>query len=173
MNAMADDDYYDVWLGILSRVSRPRFIALILDRAGVTLDQELARYLVYIDLRGPIGVLDLAELAEHNHPKASRTLARLEQLGLVTRDAAAHDRRIKTASVTPEGHRIVEAINQGRRRILDEVFSNWNEHDRTELAHLTSRFADDILALTNALRTAPDQSGATREIEDNDLRLEY
>jgi DNA-binding MarR family transcriptional regulator len=149
-DAERGDDYYDVWLNILGRVSRPRFIALILDRADVTLDPELCRYLVYLDVRGPAGVLELAELVEHNHPKASRSLAKLEKLGLVRRAAAEHDHRIKTAAVTAEGHRIVEAINEGRRRILDEVFSGWSERDRAELARLTGRFADQVFALVEA-----------------------
>ena len=151
MNGMtADEDYYDVWLDMLGRVSGPRFVALILDRAGVTLDAELCRYLVYLDLRGPIGVLELAELVEHNHPKASRSLARLERLGLVRRGSAEHDHRIKTAEVTAEGRRIVAAINRGRRRILDEAFAGWNARDRAALARLTRRFSDDMIALIDA-----------------------
>jgi DNA-binding MarR family transcriptional regulator len=142
-----DDDYYNVWLGILERSSRPRFVDLILNRAGVTLGADFCRYLVHIDLRGPIGVLELAELVEHNHPKVSRTLARLADLGLVERAHAPQDRRIKTASVTPEGRKIVEAINEGRRRILREAFAGWSDHDRTELARLTGRFADAIQTL--------------------------
>lgn len=142
-----EDDYYNVWLSILERSSRPRFVELILDRAGVTLGIDLCRYLIHIDLRGPIGVLELAELVEHNHPKVSRTLARLEELGLVERADAPQDRRIKTASVTPEGRKIVEAINEGRRRILREAFAGWSDQDRTELARLTGRFADAIQTL--------------------------
>jgi DNA-binding MarR family transcriptional regulator len=151
MNGMAtDDDYYDVWLGMLGRVSRPDFVALILGRAGVGLSAELCRYLVHIDLHGPIGVLELSQLVERNHPKVSRSLARLEDLGLVRRAEAAHDRRIKTAEVTPEGRGVVEAINQGRRRVLDEVFADWSERDRVELARLTGRFADAMFTLVDA-----------------------
>lgn len=144
------EDYYDVWLGMLGQVSRPRFIALILNRAGVTLDPELCVYLVHLDLRGPMGVLELAELTEQNHPKVSRTLARLEEKGLVRREDAVHDRRIKTAEVTAEGRRIVDAINQGRRRILEEAFDGWTEQDRKTLAKLTSRFADRVQAMVDA-----------------------
>ncbi|WP_242907685.1 MarR family winged helix-turn-helix transcriptional regulator [Actinomadura terrae] len=154
---MADDDYYEVWLSILGRVSRSRFVDLILDRAGVTLDPELCRYLIHLDLRGPIGVLELAELAEHNHPKASRSLARLEQLGLVARAPDPHDRRVKTASLTAEGRGVVEAINRGRRRVLDEVFTGWSDRDRAELARLTGRFADGMVALMD---TGPAAGGA-------------
>jgi DNA-binding MarR family transcriptional regulator len=150
MDGMAGDDYYDVWLGMLERVSRPRFVALLLDRAGVTLGVELSRYLVLLDLRGPTGVLELAELLELSHPKVSRSLARLEAIGLVTRAAAPHDHRIKTAAVTPEGHRVVEAINRGRRLFLAEALAGWSEGDRAALARLTGRFAESVARLIEA-----------------------
>jgi DNA-binding MarR family transcriptional regulator len=150
MNGMADDDYYDVWLEMLGRTSRPSFRALLLSRGGVTLDPDLAQYLVTIGLRGPIGVLELADLLGQNHPKASRSLARLEQLGLVERASAGHDRRIKTASLTPEGHRVVQAINLGRRRLLEEAFVGWSERDQAQLAQLTRRFSDAMFALVEA-----------------------
>jgi DNA-binding MarR family transcriptional regulator len=158
MNAMTehgDDDYYDVWLEMVGRTSRPRFRQLLLNRSGVTLDPELVPYLVLLDLRGPTGVLELAELLEQNHPKASRALARLEELGLVERADAPHDRRVKTAAVTSEGRRVVEAVNQGRRRILDEVFTGWSDEDKAALARLTRRFSDGMTALVEDT-AAPD-----------------
>lgn len=147
MNGMATDDYYDVWLEMLGRTPRPRFLEFLLDRAGVTIGVELAQYLVTIGVRGPIGVLELADSLDANHPKASRSLARLEQLGLVERADSAADRRVKTASLTPAGHEVVAAINRGRRRILDEAFAGWSERDRTELARLTRRFNDSIATM--------------------------
>jgi DNA-binding MarR family transcriptional regulator len=147
---MADNGFYDVWLALLEQPSHARFRRLLLDRAGVTLDAELARCLVNVDLRGPIGVLELAQRLEQNHPKASRSLDRLERLGLVTRATAPRDRRIKTAAATPKGHRLVEAIHLGRRRLLDEVFADWSEHDRAELARLARRFTDDVSRLVDA-----------------------
>lgn len=149
MNGMSDD-YYDVWLDTLGRTARPQFRALLLSRAGVGLDAGLAQYLVLLDMRGPTGVLEHAELLDQNHPKASRSLARLEQLGLVSRGEAAHDRRIKTAAVTPAGHQIVAAIDDGRRRLLDDVFDGWSDRDRAQFARLSRRFADAILALIGA-----------------------
>ena len=95
-------------------------------------------------------MLELAELLDQNHPKVSRTLARLETLGLVRRQPAAHDNRIKTAATTAEGHRVVESINQGRRKLLDEALQDWSDRDRIELARLTRRFSDRIAELTEA-----------------------
>jgi DNA-binding MarR family transcriptional regulator len=48
----------------------------------------------------------------------------------VRRGEAAHDRRIKTAAMTPAGRRIIEAINDGRRRILEEAFTGWSATER-------------------------------------------
>jgi DNA-binding MarR family transcriptional regulator len=141
------DDYYDVWLDTLGRASRPQFRTLLLSTAGVGLDADLAQYLVLLDMRGPTGVLELAELLGQNHPKASRSLARLEQLGLVSRGEAAHDRRIKTAAVTPAGQQVVAAINDGRRRLLHDAFAGWSDRDRAQFARLSRRFADAIFAL--------------------------
>ena len=149
MNGMTGD-YYEVWLDTLGRTSRPQFRAMLLRRAGVELDAELAAYVVLLDVRGPTGVLELAELVGDNHPKASRSLARLERLGLITRAAAAHDRRIKTAAVTPAGQAIVAAINDGRQQLLDEAFAGWSERDRAQFARLSGRFAAAIFALTTA-----------------------
>lgn len=165
MNGMAGaEDYYDVWLDLLGRISRPRFLELLLDRAGVRIGVELASCLVTVDLHGPIGVVELAERLNQNHPKASRSLARLEQLGLVERAEAADDRRIKTASVTAEGKQIVEAVNRGRRRLLEEAFDEWSERDRAELARLTRRFSDRMFALIESHaasqeRPGPDSAG--------------
>ena len=147
------EDYYDVWLEMLGRTSRPRFVASVLQRAGVTLDPALCQYLIHLDLRGPTGVLELTGLVEQNHPKVSRSLAQLERLGLVERGEAGHDRRIKTAALTPAGHDVVAAINRGRRRLLEEAFAGWSEHDRAQLARLTRRFSDSMFALVEGGRT--------------------
>jgi DNA-binding MarR family transcriptional regulator len=153
------EDYYDVWISMLGRNSRPAFLSLLLDRAGVSLDIRLATCLVNVELHGPIGVLDLAELLDQNHPKVSRTLARLEALGLVSRRPAAHDRRIKTAVVTPKGRRTVEAINRGRRRLLEDALRDWSDRDRATLARLNRRFSDRIAELIEEHGAGASSSG--------------
>lgn len=150
-----NDDYYDVWLQMIGRVSRPRFRELLLRRAGVDLDPELAQYLVTVGLRGPIGVVELAELLDANHPKASRSLARLAQRGLVERAGSVPDGRIKAVSLTAEGRRIVDAINRGRRRLLDEAFVGWTERDKASLARLTRRLSDRMAELIDSMDEPP------------------
>jgi hypothetical protein len=45
---------------------------------------------------------------------------------------------------------MVEAINRGRRLVLEEAFAGWSERDRRELARLTRRFNDAVFALVEA-----------------------
>lgn len=52
--------------------------------------------------------------------------------------------------LTPEGHRVVQAVNQGRRRLLDEALAGWSARDRAALARLTRRFSDAMFALVEA-----------------------
>jgi hypothetical protein len=50
---------------------------------------------------------------------------------------------------------VVEAINEGRRRLLEEAFAGWSEQDRATLARLTRRFSDDVFALVEAHDAPP------------------
>lgn len=142
----SDPDYYDVWVSTLSGPRRDEFVALLLGYAGVDLGIDLARCLVTVSLHEPVGVLALADLLEQNHPKASRTLARLEELGLVARSPAA-DHRVKTASLTRAGRETVDAIDRGRRRLLDDAFRDWSDTDQATFARLSQRFSDRVAEL--------------------------
>ncbi|WP_344993183.1 hypothetical protein [Tsukamurella soli] len=143
-------------MSVLGRTDRENdFRALLLEYAEVEFDIELARSLVLVSLHEPIGVLALADLSGQNHPKASRTLARLEALGLVGRSRGA-DQRIRTATTTTAGRQIVDRIDRGRRRLLADVFHDWSAADQATFARLSQRYGDRIEELiTNRGRTAP------------------
>ncbi|WP_171172386.1 MarR family winged helix-turn-helix transcriptional regulator [Streptomyces sp. I05A-00742] len=144
---MANDDFYEAWLDAVSRGSRPKLFDLLLRRAGVTLDRALFPLLARVQMLGPIGVTDLAGLVDLNHSTVSRELAKLEQRGLITRRPAPHDHRVKVAEATPQGHETVAAINQARRRLLDEVFEGWSEEEQRVFGQLYRRFSDRMHGL--------------------------
>lgn len=146
----ADPDYYDVWISALTRPDRDGFRALLLRYADVDLDLDLARCLVMVGLHQPVGVLALAELLGQNHPKASRTLAELEARGLVRRSRGA-DQRIRTAECTPAGRGLVDRVNSGRRRLLADVFRDWDRADQVAFARLSQRFNDRVAELVDSL----------------------
>ncbi|MCP1367612.1 MarR family transcriptional regulator, partial [Halomonas sp. BBD48] len=67
----------------------------------------------------------LAEALGIELPSLTRTLAQLEQQGLVLRRIPAVDRRVREVVFTPEGHRVLEALDarasEARTLLLDGI----------------------------------------------------
>jgi hypothetical protein len=57
----------------------------------------------------------------------------------------------------PEGRRVVEGINTGRRRLLDVPSPGWSKSDQAALASLTRRLSDAKFALIDAQDASPDK----------------
>src|SRR4051795_5280168 len=75
---------------------------------GVTGGQ--ASLLFTIQRRPGIGVRELAELERMSAPGMSKYVTRLEQAGLVEREAALEDRRRIGLRVTPEADRVLRSV---------------------------------------------------------------
>lgn len=60
-----------------------------------------------VERAGPLSLGELAAAERVQPPTVSRVVARLEELGLVAREADPADRRVSRVRVTPEGHRYV------------------------------------------------------------------
>ena len=88
----------------------PRQDEVLLREAGVTLDRALFPLLVRIARAGSVGIVELAGQAGRDHSTISRQVARLERLGLVARQAAAGDQRVREARITEAGERLIAAI---------------------------------------------------------------
>jgi DNA-binding MarR family transcriptional regulator len=79
---------------------------------GVTGGQ--ASLLFTIQRRPGIGVRELAELERMSAPGMSKYVTRLEQAGLVKREAALEDRRRIGLRVTPEADRVLRSVKSKR-----------------------------------------------------------
>jgi DNA-binding MarR family transcriptional regulator len=93
---------------------------------------------------GPIGVVELANGIGRDHTTVSRQVAKLESLGLVTRQPAADDRRVRTATVTAKGKSMTDAVDAARTRMGQRIFADWSDADQEALMRLLTRFADEI-----------------------------
>ena len=128
-----------------------RELSLLMRRARAR-SEELARQ-VHPDIDGTAYVL-LATVASTGGMRASelaarfgvdkgaisRQVARLEQLGLVTRAADPDDRRALVIGTTSEGQRRVEAAVARRRERFRARLSDWTDDDVEQLADLLSRY---------------------------------
>ena len=135
---------------LVSEMNRPERDAQMLEMAGVTLQRALFPLLVAIERLGPIGVVELAARAGRDYTTVSRQVARLEELGLVSRQANATDRRVREAVITPLGKKSTDAIDRARERSALALFGEWSRHDFDELVRLFGKLADGLTESTEA-----------------------
>ena len=131
-------------IDLMGFLNSPQRDDVLLREAGVDLDRALFPLLVRLGRHGPLSVAGLAEQAGRDHTTISRQLAKLESLGLISRLGDGGDRRVRTASLTAGGEKIVQAITMARRRLLSGALADWSEADLANLADLNRRFVDAL-----------------------------
>lgn len=114
------------------------------ERSGVTLSRTGWEFLRRVDDLGPIRVSEVAELLDLSLPVTSRALQRLEDEGLVVRQADPNDGRATRFVATPEGHDARARIQAAMHDELGAVLAGWGERDRRLLAELLPRLVADM-----------------------------
>ena len=128
-------------VGVMNRTERDERIVKM---AGLSLERALFPLVVLIERLGPIGVVDLAGRVGRDYTTVSRQVARLEELGLVTRRPGSVDRRVREAVITPQGKAATDAVDAARKQMAVELFQDWSRGDFDELLRLTRRLADGM-----------------------------
>lgn len=131
-------------IDIVGVMNQPERDVQMLEMAGLTLERALFPLIVLIERLGPIGVVDLAGRVGRDYTTVSRQVARLEELGLVTRSAGATDRRVRVAAITPQGKRATDAVDAARERMAFGLFRDWSRSDFDELIRLMRMLADGM-----------------------------
>jgi DNA-binding MarR family transcriptional regulator len=134
-------------LDLVGLMNQPQRDSALLREAGVDLDRALFQILVGIGHKGPIGVVELANLAGRDYTTVSRQVAKLESLGLIARSPSKADKRVSEATITAQGLEMTARIDAARERIATELFAEWSKSDLQDLARLLRRFTDDFSAL--------------------------
>jgi DNA-binding MarR family transcriptional regulator len=130
-------------IDLMSFFSSPRRDEVLLREAGVNLDRALFPLLVRLSMFGPLSVAGLAGQVGRDHTTISRQLSKLESLDLISRQGGS-DKRVRMATLTATGDKIVQAIAAARQRLLSRVLADWSEIDRASLATLNRRFVDAL-----------------------------
>jgi DNA-binding MarR family transcriptional regulator len=131
-------------LDIVSLMNRPQRDAILIRAAGIPLDRALFPLLVGVERFGPIGVVELADRTGRDYTTVSRQVAKLENLGLVERQAGAADRRVREAAVTAAGKAMTDAVDAARDEIGQAVFATWDSREIDDLVRLMRKFADAV-----------------------------
>lgn len=133
-------------IDIVSEMNRPERDEQMLAAAGLSLERALFPLLVLVERLGPIGVVDLASRVGRDYTTVSRQVARLDELGLVTRRAGAADKRVREALITPEGKTATDAVDAARERMALALFTDWSRQDFDDLGRLLRMLADGLNA---------------------------
>ncbi len=107
-----------------------------------------------VERRGPLGIVELAELVGRDYTTVSRQVAELESLGLVDRQVNAQDARIKEAVIKARGRAMARALDGAREKIFTAVLADWDRKDVADLARLMRRLADSGLEFVKRTRDA-------------------
>ena len=134
-------DIHDALLDIIGCMSRPEPDLALLAGLELPLERALMPLLVRIERRGPIGVVELADVVGRDYTTVSRQVARLDELGLVKRRPGQRDKRVREAEATALGRQVADAIDQSRVRLMSELLADWSTEERRELVRLMKRFA--------------------------------
>jgi len=146
------DDIHAVLLQLNGYMNRPDLDQAFLARAGVKLDRALFPLLTRIGRYHPISVVELAGLVGRNHSTVSRQSAKLEALGLVQRQTAKGDLRVRLLEPSASGWKMLDEFASARRKFVDTRLGGWTDEERATLLDLLRRFSDTIADF----ETAPD-----------------
>jgi DNA-binding MarR family transcriptional regulator len=136
-------ELHEVLLDLIGILNEPRRDDDLIAAAGIALDRALFPLLVRIERRGPIGVVELANLSGRDHTTVSRQVAKLETLGLVVRKAGEQDRRSHQAVVTKKGLAMTAALDRAREKMIGPKLAKWTEQDRKHLLRLLRKLVTD------------------------------
>lgn len=85
---------------------------------------------------------DLAAALRVDPSTVTRTLQRMEAAGLARRSPAAGDGRVVTVSLTTEGRRLRDMVDERRSEILSGILAAFTADERTQLVDLVDRFVE-------------------------------
>lgn len=132
---------------LVGLMNRPQRDSALLQEAGVSLDRALFPLLIAIERKGPVGVVELAELVGRDYTTVSRQIKKLDGLGLISRRSSKRDNRLREVVITAKGKEMTSAIDAARERMATVLFAKWRQRDLKDLARLMRRFADDLQSL--------------------------
>lgn len=133
-------------IDMVGAMNEPERDGAMLEAAGLKLERALFPLLVLVERLGPIGVVELAGRVGRDYTTVSRQVARLEEHGLVTRNAGQADRRVREAAITPAGKAATDAVDAAREKMAMTLFGDWSTQDFDDLVRLLRKFADGINA---------------------------
>jgi DNA-binding MarR family transcriptional regulator len=131
---------------LVRRTQGPRAQEQLSARAGLSLERAAYPLLRRISEAETVRTSDVATALSVDVSTVSRQVKQLELEGLVARNPDPSDGRASVLALTPAGHEALDRLRQARREVLSEVVAGWPAQERSTLAELICRLADDMVA---------------------------
>nr|WP_246587111.1 MarR family transcriptional regulator [Stakelama flava] len=132
-------------IDLVEEINRPSRDERLVAEAGIPLDRALFPLLASVARYGPVGVVEVADRTGRDHTTISRQMTKLEELGLIERRASATDKRVREATVSAKGQKMVTALDAARERLANRILVSWTDAELDDLRRLLRRFADDLM----------------------------
>src|SRR5215467_9759356 len=144
------DHVENALIPLVRYLSSPRTWRQIAGSADIPLDR--ARYVVLraVAESEPVRTTALAEQVGVDPSTMSRHVTVLDHAGYVTRAADPDDGRAQTVSLTDAGREVMEKARAARHDLITDALGDWGDADRSQLAALLGRLADDFLRVERA-----------------------
>jgi DNA-binding MarR family transcriptional regulator len=137
---------------VLETVGRKSSLYVEVDRAGYLALRTLERL-------GPQPTSALAEALHLDASTVTRQVTTLVTNGFVERRPHPGDRRSTQLAVTPAGRRIMREVERERRRLLHEMFRDWDEQERRLLGRMLTRLNHSLILQLDATAAAEAPAG--------------
>jgi len=114
---------------------------------ALTLPQFHLLKLMSLDGHRQVG--EVAGFLGVSAPAATKTIDKLERLGLITRQHSTEDRRAILLAPSAKGRRLVQRYMEAMNRRLAPIFKEFRRSEITRLAELLERFALCLIRQAN------------------------
>jgi DNA-binding MarR family transcriptional regulator len=139
-----DDPITTIELQLLTLV---RYLETFGRKGSLYVRVDRAGYLALrtLDRLGPVHTNALSEALHLDASTVTRQVTALTASGLVERRPNPSDGRSSMLSLTGEGKRTMRQVERERQRVLREMFSDWDEGDRSETARILTKLNDSLV----------------------------
>jgi len=121
--------------------TQERFIGV----AGVSVERAGFGVLRCVSEQGEVRVSELAQLLGVDTSTMSRHVKTLERSGLVVRAGDPSDGRAARVGLTAAGVEVLRLLGEARHQYFTELLAGWSDADRSALAPLLTRLANEVL----------------------------
>lgn len=123
---------------VLETLGRKSSLYVDVDRAGYLVLRTLERL-------GPQPTSALADALHLDASTVTRQVTTLVTDGFAERRPHPGDRRSTQLALTPAGRQIMREVERERRRLLHEMFGDWEESERQLLGRMLTRLNSTLI----------------------------